>query len=138
MNTSSITTSSGDSWYMSAQRQMQENYYYYPPYNIKDTLGLYVRPPCDTKEPKEQKKKGDEPMENLYYVVVVSKKREILLDVKVVAKDEDEAKFEVGVHSILKEKGLKPKDVTILCGELGEVKVKREVQKVKLVEKDEE
>ena len=77
-------------------------------------------------------------MEILFNVIVVSKDREILLDKKVVAMDEDEAKFMVDIHAALKEKGLKPKDVTILAESLGEVKVRKEVQKVKVVDKEEE
>ena len=87
---------------------------------------------------KPSKPKGDQPMETLYQVIVVSKDREVLLEKKIVAMDEDEAKFQVDIHSVLKEKGLKPKDVTILVWGCGEVKVRKEVQKVKVVEKDEE
>jgi len=78
------------------------------------------------------------PMQTLFNIIVVSKDKDILIDTKVVAEDAEEAKFSVDIHSVLKEKGLKPKDVTILCEDIGEVKVWKEVQKVKVVEKDEE
>jgi len=83
------------------------------------------------------KRKGV-PMQTLFNIIVVTKDREILLDTKIVAEDEEEAKFSVDIHSILKAKNLKPKDVTVLCNEFGEVKVRKEVQKVKVVDRDEE
>jgi len=79
-----------------------------------------------------------EPMATLFNIIIVSKDRDILIDTKVVAEDEEEAKFSVDIHSILINKRLKPKDVTILCNSLGEVKVRKEVQKVKIVDKDDE
>jgi hypothetical protein len=55
-----------------------------------------------------------------------------------VAEDRDEAKLEAGVDFTLRERKLKFKDVTIICNELGDVKTRKEVQKVKVVERDEE
>lgn len=80
----------------------------------------------------------EQPMETLFNVIVVSKDREVLLDSKVVAESRDEAKLEVDIHFLLKETKLRTKDVTILVQEIGEVKVRKEVQKVKVVDKEEE
>lgn len=79
------------------------------------------------------KGKEVEPMKSLYRVVVVTKQEEIIMDKKVVAVDEDEAKFNAGVHAKLTERGIKPKDVTVICGSLGAVKVEKEIQKVQVV-----
>lgn len=79
------------------------------------------------------KKEEKEPMKNLYNVIVVTKNEKIILDSKTVAENEDEAKFNVGVFETLKEKNLKPKDVTVICNALGQVKIEKEVQKVQLV-----
>ncbi len=81
--------------------------------------------------------KENQPVKTLFNVIVVTKKEEIILDAKVVAEDANEAQFLVDVAAKLKEKSLKPKDVTILCNSLGQVKVEKEVEKVRLV-KDEE
>lgn len=91
-----------------------------------------------TENPKPSKPKGDQPMETLYNVIVVSKDRDVFLDTKVIAVDVDEAKLLVDINPILKDTNLKPRDLTILVIELGEVKVRKEVQKVKVVDKDEE
>ena len=88
-----------------------------------------------TNQPIKERKPN---METLYQVIVVSKDREILLKDYVVAEGEDEAKFYVDIHSVLRQKKLKLKDVTILANELGDVKVRKEAQKVKVVDKDEE
>lgn len=85
-----------------------------------------------------EQKQQEQPMETLFNVIVVSKDREIFLDIKAVGVDEDDAKFNADVNTIIKLKGLKPRDVTVICYEIGEVKVQKEVQKVKLVDKDEE
>ena len=89
-------------------------------------------------EDKPLKKERKVGMETLYQVIVVTKDREVLLETKIVAEDEGEAKLGVDIHSVLKEKSLKLKDVTILCNELGDVKVRKEVQKVKVVDIDDE
>ena len=72
-------------------------------------------------------------MENLFNVVVVSNEKNILLDVKVVAQDREEATFNAGVHSVIVEAKLKPKDVSILVNDLGQVRIKPEVKTVKVV-----
>ena len=72
-------------------------------------------------------------MKNLYAVYVVTKQETIILDKKVVGADQEEAKFLAGVADILKEKNLKPKDVTIIVNQLGNVKVEPEIQKVQVV-----
>ena len=89
-------------------------------------------------EDKSLKKERKVGMETLYYIIVVSKDREILLEEKVVAETAEEAKFYIEIKGILRAKNLKLQDITILCVELGDVKVRKEVQKVKLVDKDEE
>lgn len=82
-------------------------------------------------------KRSEQPMETLFNVIVVSKDRAILLEKKTVAENEEDAKFNVDIHSVLKEKGLKPKDVTIICNSCGGVKVRKEVQKVRVIKEDE-
>lgn len=82
-------------------------------------------------------KRSEQPMETLFNVIVVSKDRAILLEKKTVAENEEDAKFNVDIHSVLKEKGLKPKDVTIICNSCGAVKVRKEVQKVRVIKEDE-
>ena len=79
-------------------------------------------------------RKEVKPMKAVFNVVVVTKKGQIVLDTKVVAKDRDEALFEADVSSILKAKGLKPGDVTVLCVKLGDVEIEPEPQKVQIVE----
>jgi len=101
------------------------------------TYAFYQNQPSESITLTQNPKKG-EPMATLFNIIIVSKDRDILIDTKVVAEDEEEAKFSVDIHSILINKRLKPKDVTILCNSLGEVKVRKEVQKVKIVDKDDE
>lgn len=84
----------------------------------------------------EAERKEVRPVKSVFTVVVVSKKGEILLDKKVVAKDRDEALFEADVSSVLKAKGLKPGDVTMLAVKLGDVEIEPEPQKVQVVGKD--
>jgi len=86
----------------------------------------------ETKELKEEK----HPMENIYHVMVVTLDREIILDEKVVAEDLDDAKFNAKVFGKLEEKKLKPRDVTIVVREIGQVKIRKEVKKVKVVDKE--
>ena len=93
---------------------------------------------CEELGHKNNPKKERKPnMEILYQVIVVSKDREILSESKIVAEDKDEAKLGVDIHHVLRGGHLKLKDVTILCVELGDVKVRKEVQKIKVVDKDE-
>lgn len=75
-------------------------------------------------------------MEHLYHVAVVTKKRQILLDKKVVAENEDGAKFEADVSAVIKKAGLRPPGVTVLVNDLGPVKVEREPEKVRIVKDD--
>ena len=92
------------------------------------------------KELKKLKKKlqnKEIPMKNLYNVVVVSNEEKILLDEKVVASDREEATFNAGVHDALKEAKLKPKDVSILVNDMGQVRVKKEPQKMIVVKEEE-
>ena len=80
------------------------------------------------------KNNGDEkPMKNLMNVVVVTIDEEIILDKKVIASDQDEAKFLAGVDTVLREKKLLPKEVTVICSNLGQVKVKKEITEVKVI-----
>jgi hypothetical protein len=80
-----------------------------------------------------QTKKGEDTMKSLFNVTVVSAKEEILLDKKTVATDSDEAKFNLGVDTVIRDAGLKPKDVTVICTCLGGVKTEPEAQKVQVV-----
>ncbi|MNK43735.1 hypothetical protein D3C87_624510 [compost metagenome] len=71
--------------------------------------------------------KGDnEYMETLYQVTVVTKKKEIILDEKLVAVDQENAKFKAGLYNTLQEKDLTPADVTVIVTSLGQVKVDKE------------
>ncbi len=77
------------------------------------------------------------PMKKLYKVYVVSLDEEILLgDKLVVAEDTKDAEFAAGIFDVLKKQNLKPKDVTVICEVLGDVKVREEIKKVKIVKED--
>ena len=80
------------------------------------------------------KKEGN--METLWEVILVTKDRDIYGMGQVVAEDEETARFEFAeaISIRLKRNDLKLKDVTILCIELGEVKVREEVKKVQVVD----
>ena len=79
-------------------------------------------------------KEDDVPMESLYEVFVVSKARKLILHEYAVAKDEAGAQFRAGVDGKLREAGLEPDDVTILCLFQGGVEVERKPQRMKIVE----
>jgi hypothetical protein len=82
---------------------------------------------------KLQNEKESEPMKTLFHVIVVTTKEVVLVDEKVVGSDADEAKFLAGVYAAIREAKLLPKDVTIICNMLGQVKVEKEPEKVKIV-----
>jgi len=85
------------------------------------------------KELKKLKKKlqnKEIPMKNFYNVIVVSIDEKVLLDVKVVAADENEAQYLAKVYNTLEEEKLKPKDVTIIVKSLGQVKIRPEKKRV--------
>lgn len=87
------------------------------------------------KEEVKEKKEEEDNMEKLYEVFVVTKDRKIILDGKrVVAEDEDDAKFEADVSGVLRENDLTPKQVTVVCKVIDKVKVEEEPEKVKIVE----
>lgn len=86
------------------------------------------------KAPSDTGREARKPMKSVYNVVVVSKRGEIILDKKVVAKDRDEALFEADVSGVLKAYGYRPGDVTMLCVKLGDVEVEPEPQRVQIVE----
>ena len=117
--------------------------FYYPDYEYKDVdIKPFNTNDEDIAELKKELKKlkkklqnKEIPMKNLYNVTVISIDEEVVLDVKAVANDENEATFNAGVHQALVEKNLKPKDVTIICNIIGSVKVRKEPQKV-IVEKE--
>ncbi|MBX4152236.1 hypothetical protein [Paenibacillus lautus] len=68
--------------------------------------------------------KGDNYMENLYQVTVVSKTREIIIDTtSIVAVDQENAKYLVGLYETLSERRLTPADVTVVINHLGQVKI---------------
>jgi hypothetical protein len=83
--------------------------------------------------PIQNKIDGDNNMKNLFNVVVVNLEGEILLDKKIVASDNDEAKFLLGVDEIIRTAKLLPKDVTVLCNVVGQVKVKKDITEVKVI-----
>ena len=53
--------------------------------------------------PKKERRAG---METLYTIYVVSKDREIVMMDHIVAENEDEAKLEIDIHSVLRAKNL--------------------------------
>ncbi|GAF10800.1 hypothetical protein JCM16418_5022 [Paenibacillus pini JCM 16418] len=75
---------------------------------------------------KELNEKDDVYMETLYQVTVVTKKKEIILDKKLVSVDQENAKFEAGLYDVLSTKGLTPSDVTVIVATLGKVAVDKE------------
>ena len=81
----------------------------------------------------ESKQEEGVKMKGLFNVIVVTKKEKVLVDVKVVAEDADEAKFLADVSEKLKSNGLKPSEVTILCNKMGDIKVDAEPKKVQIV-----
>ena len=82
-----------------------------------------------------QKEEGD-PMETLWQVLIVTKARKVIDAGTVVAPDESGADFEADVAGKLRAAGLKPRDVTVIRKNLGQVAVEKEPQKMRLV-KDE-
>ena len=62
-------------------------------------------------------------MEQLYQVIVVTKKKDIIIDEKIVANNIEEAKFDLNVHEQIKLKGLSLGDVTVIVNALGSVTV---------------
>jgi hypothetical protein len=84
---------------------------------------------------KEKFQKKEIPMKNFYNVIVVSIDEKVLLDVKVVAADENEAQYLAKVYQTLEKENLKPKDVTIIVKSLGQVKIRPEKKRV-IVEKE--
>lgn len=83
---------------------------------------------------KTQQKEGN--METLWDVVLVTKDRDIEEMGSVVAEDEETARFEFAeeIQRFLRNNKLKLKDVTILCVDLGQVKVREEAKKVQVVD----
>jgi len=67
----------------------------------------------------------EENVENLYHITVIDLDKNILIDKKVVAKTDDDAKFEAGVFKILQEKKIKPSDVSIIINNVGTVKIRK-------------
>ncbi|QWU14332.1 hypothetical protein SAMN04487895_101634 [Paenibacillus sophorae] len=65
----------------------------------------------------------NEKMETLYQVIVVTKQKEIIIDAKLVAPDQENAKFNAGVYTTLTEKKLTLSDATVIVTPLGQVKV---------------
>ena len=80
-----------------------------------------------------QIKEEEKNMKTLFNVVVVDLDEKILEDKKIVAADSNEAIFLSGAYDILKAKGLKPSDVTVVVTNLGGVKVKDKPKEVKLL-----
>ncbi len=78
-------------------------------------------------------KEDEEPMETLWQVLIVTKTRKVIDAGTVVAPDESGADFEADVAGQLRSNGLKPRDVTIIRKNLGQVAVEKEPQKMRLV-----
>lgn len=68
-------------------------------------------------------KEDEKKMETLYSVIVIDKERDILIDEKVVAKNQESAKFNADVYDHLKKSGLTLDDVTVIVNQLGLVEV---------------
>jgi len=85
----------------------------------------------------EDKMSQTEEGRGLYEInaVVPDEDGELLLEEKVVARDESEAIFASGLKEILKEKKLKKGDVDIIVRRIGNVRPYETVQKVKIVGK---
>ena len=92
----------------------------------------------ETWYPHQKQKRGEEPMETLYEVIVVSRTRGILFEEKVVARDEDEASLKLNIHSVLTKNNVNPRHVTILHRRLGDVRVRKDVQRVMVVDNDDD
>ena len=102
--------------------------YPYKPY--PESSIVYTDPPLVTFNDKEKN------MESLWHVIAVTKDGDIIFDDKIVAEDAETAKFEFA-DEIKRELGriaLKLKDVTVLCNNLGSVKIREETRKVKVVD----
>ncbi|MFS0855218.1 hypothetical protein [Paenibacillus taichungensis] len=65
-------------------------------------------------------------MKQLYQVIVVTKKKDIIIDEKIVASNIEEAKFDLNVHEQIKLRGLSLGDVTVIVNALGSVAVEAE------------
>lgn len=65
-------------------------------------------------------------MKQLYQLIVVTKKKDIIIDEKIVASNIEEAKFDLSVHEQIKLKGLSLGDVTVIVNVLGSVAVAAE------------
>lgn len=65
-------------------------------------------------------------MKQLYQLIVVTKKKDIIIDEKIVASNIEEAKFDLSVHEQIKLKGLSLGDVTVIVNVLGSVAVEAE------------
>lgn len=118
-----ITTGSTVDWYPIEYAPVQQ--WQWPP-----TIITYPYPILDNDIKKQEKN-----MKKLYKIYMVSLDEQILLDgVLVVAIDQEDAKFSANVHDALKTANLKPADVTIICQEVGNVKVHEPVKKVQIVD----
>ena len=135
-----VTTGGGTGdWYIADGSQWTQWAYPKPTKEmVEDDIYSTWRGVYGSIEDKPLKKERKVGMETLYQVIVVTKDREILLEEKVVAETAEEAKFYIEIKGILRAKNLKLQDITILCHAIGDVKVRKEVQKVKVVDKDEE
>lgn len=90
----------------------------------------------------EEKKVAERNTAILFEVIVVNRNGNLVAtDSKVrnlvVAADEQDAIFEANVDSALRSANLKPKEVTILCRNLGTIELEKPVQKVQLIKEAE-
>jgi len=111
-----------------------DNYIQEPEHYFKWDSGWSKTIPTNDPYPtlKESKNQEEEqPMKTLYDITVVTLDEEIILSEKVVAEDEDEARF--AAFDVLKDKKLKPKDVTIIIEGIGSIKVRKKPQTVKVL-----
>ena len=88
------------------------------------------------KKSQHKKVTVNEPMANLYSVVTVTKKREIIVEKSVVADDEAGAAFVAGVYTELTTRNLTPSDVTTIATLLGQVKVDKEPDRVRVIKEE--
>ena len=90
----------------------------------------------------EEKKVAEKNMATLFEVIVVDRKGNLIATSGkvrnlVVAADEQDATFEANVDTALRQANLKPKDVTIICRNLGPVELEKPVQRVQLIKEAE-
>lgn len=118
----------GDPQWNKITEYQYPTYPHFPDRNYNDLELAEIKE--ELTELKEKLQNKEIPMKNFYNVIVVSIDEKVLLDVKVVAADENEAQYLAKVYNALEEEKLKPKDVTIIVRSLGQVKIRPEKKRV--------